>query len=126
MYKYLIAIITVLFLSGCITAGIVKEKISDKVLEVMEKDLRAGYDLAMANIEILGEDDAWGKCYLKIADGIKRVGGVKTEGGLLFTLAMKVHILERMKAGLEEDAKAACGAVFFDIMLNAAEKLPGR
>lgn len=124
-FKVLVVILLAVFLSGCITAGAIKGKVTEKVLTLTEKDLRTGYELALANQDILGEDDQWGVCYLKIADAIKRIGGTETEGGLLFTAAMRLHILERMKANLENEVKGACGAVFFDIMLHAAKKLPG-
>ncbi len=118
---FLLLVFGSLLLGGCATSAVVK----GKIFGLVEKDLRAGYELALANKDLLGTEDAWGKCYLKVADSIKSVGGVNSEEGLIFTLAMKIHILESMKSGLEEDVKAACGAVFFDIMLNAAERLPG-
>ena len=125
MLKHIGMIVLALFMSGCAITAI-KEKIGHKVLSITEKDLRVGLALAEANKDVLPADDQWGACYLKVADTIARVQGTETpDGGLLFTSAMRLHILQALKDGLEDEIKAACGQVFFDVMVRAAQSIPG-
>jgi len=113
-------------ISGCVSGAAIKAKVGEKVLGIVEKDLMAGYELALLNEDILGTEDAWGLCYKTVADNIKKTSSTDDSGdGKLFYLAMRLHILSKMKEGVTDAVKDACGEVFIDIMLTAAKKIPG-
>lgn len=122
-FNGLLAIALAVMLSGCAVAKL-KTAVVEKVANITENDLRAGFALAEANADLLGPDDQWGSCYLKVADTLARVGATQVEGGLIFTAAMRLHILEKLKAGVAEEIKLACGQVLLDVLIRAVDAAP--
>lgn len=127
--RYAAAFVAVLVLA-VLSAGCVQRALTGPGAELVLKDLRGVLQVAEASRELLPPTDPWAACAQALIDTALKLqagpGVVPVEFNGPLTEAMRLHVLDVVIASASTEAKAACGVVWFQLMLRGAQRaVPG-
>lgn len=120
----------ILALAMLATTGCAQQLVNSQAVAFLKADLDSAAQVSTAGqaAGLLLPTDPWASCALAVSRTLVQVQasvGLVTPAGGLFTEAARLHILDVLSQSFPPELQAACGQVFFDLLLRAGKRFPG-